>query len=80
MIWQYGAGVVRDGKWRGVATSFGSAGGAMRAANNYYREMNEFTQNDMDMSQVNNFVIRRRAVQFGSWTDEVFEDVSEFDF
>lgn len=79
-LWQYGAGIVTDGKWRGVACSFGSPGGAMRAANHYYREMNEFDHNDMDMSHVNNFAIRRRSVTFQPWTDEEFNDVDELDF
>jgi hypothetical protein len=68
--YQYGAFVVRDGKVKFIGASVGSPSAARLVAENYYYDMNQYAHNNMDMTDLDHLVIRKRLLTYGLWEDE----------
>jgi hypothetical protein len=48
----------------------GSPSAARLVAENYYYDMNQYAHNNMDMTDLDHLVIRKRLLTYGLWEDE----------
>lgn len=71
-MWQYGVfTTTADGSIRFIASDF-SADSALSGATLYYHDMNKYEHNNMDMSEIERFSVRRRKVTYDTWSEEYF--------